>query len=163
MDKLKFIYTIYIAATPEKIWTALTSGELTQKYFFGRRVESDWQVGSSVTYWRDNDELDVQGKILECDPPRRLSFTWNVPNVTRERPSRATFELKSMGSFVKLTLVHDDLIPEDFVEDPNTFRGLNNGWPAILSNLKSVLETGKEFKLYSKIPAKKKKIAANQN
>ncbi len=144
MNKPTFVYVTYIATTPKKLWEALTSGDFTQKYFFGRKVQSDWEEGSTVIYLRENDELDVQGKVLQCEPFRLLSFTWDVPGdeTPRERVTRVTFELKPMDSTVKLTLKHEDLMPTDFYEDENTFVGLNNGWPAILSNLKSLLETG---------------------
>jgi uncharacterized protein YndB with AHSA1/START domain len=143
MSKPSFVYVTYIATTPEKLWEALTSGEFTQKYFFGRRVESDWQEGSPVTYYRPDGQLDVSGQVLRSVPPYLLSFTWQHHGDTqRERPTRVTFELKPMDSCVKLTLKHEDLLPQDFCEDDDTFVGLNNGWPAILSNLKSLLETG---------------------
>jgi uncharacterized protein YndB with AHSA1/START domain len=144
MSKPSFVYVIYIATTPEKLWEALTSGEFTQKYFFGRRVESDWHEGSPVKYYRPNGELDVFGQVLRSEPPHLLSFTWQVPGdeTPRERVTKVTFELKPMDSCVKLTLKHEDLLPQDIREDDDTFVGLNNGWPAILSNLKSLLETG---------------------
>ena len=84
--------------------------------------------------------MDVHGEVLECDPPRRLSYTFRIPSdpvaVKRKRPSHVTFELKSTGAAVKLTMTHADLLPEDFESDPNAFKGLNNGWPAILSSQK---------------------------
>jgi uncharacterized protein YndB with AHSA1/START domain len=143
MTKPKFVYVTYIATTPEKLWEALTSSEFTEKYFFGTRIQSDWQEGSSVTYSR-NGQVTDHGKILKCEPPRLLSFTWNQvgEETSREEPSLVNFELKPMESTVKLTLKHENLLPADIVDKDNTFEGLNNGWPAILSNLKSLLETG---------------------
>ncbi len=144
MTETKFVYATYIATTPEKLWKALTRSEFTEKYFFGTKVESDWQEGSQVTYSRNGETTD-HGVILKCDPYRLLSFTWN--NVSdesiRKEPSQVTFELKQMGSTVKLALRHENLQPGDIVEREDTFEGFNNGWPAILSNLKSLLETGK--------------------
>jgi uncharacterized protein YndB with AHSA1/START domain len=141
----EFIHVTYIASSPEKVWEALTSGDITRQYFFGRRVDSDWKPGSAVTYLRGNNELDVHGVVLTCDPPRILSFTWQAAEdkTPRDRPTRVTFELKPMGSTVKLTVKHEYLLPGDLFYDTDTFRGINNGWPAILSNLKSLLETGK--------------------
>ncbi|QRG70201.1 SRPBCC family protein [Brevibacillus choshinensis] len=139
-----FVYVSYIATTPEKLWEALTSSEFTEQYFFGSKIESDWKVGSSITYSRDGKVSDY-GTILKCEPYRVLSFTWTyvADRATREEPSQVTFELKQMGSAVKLTLKHEKLVAADIVEKEDTFEGLNNGWPAILSNLKSLLETGK--------------------
>jgi uncharacterized protein YndB with AHSA1/START domain len=144
MNKPTFVYVTYIATTPEKLWETLTSGEFTQKYFFGTDVQSDWIEGSSVTYLRNGQVTDY-GEVLKCEPFRLLSFTWNQvgDETNREHPSRVTFELKPMDSTVKLTLKHEDLMPSDLVDDDDTFAGLNNGWPAILSNLKSLLETGR--------------------
>ena len=143
MTNTAFVYDTYIATTPEKLWEALTSSDFTEKYFFGSKIQSDWQEGSTVTYSRDGQVTD-HGKILKCEPHRLLSFTWNYveDKTAREQPSRVTFLLKPMGSTVKLTLKHDNLLPADLVDREDTFEGLNNGWPAILSNLKSLLETG---------------------
>lgn len=145
----EFIHVTYIASTPEKVWEALTSGDLTRQYFFGRRVESDWKVGAPVTYLRENNELDIEGKVLACERPRVLSFTWHMPEdkTPRDRPTRVTFELKQMGSTVKQTVKHEDLLPGDYFYDTDTLKGFNNGWPAIMSNLKSLLETGKTLHL----------------
>jgi uncharacterized protein YndB with AHSA1/START domain len=143
MDDTLFVYVTYIATTPEKLWEALTSSDFTEKYFFGTKIQSDWQEGSSVTYSR-NGRVTDHGIILKCEPYRLLSFTWNMvgDETSREQPSRVTFDLKSMDSTVKLTLRHENLEPADYVDKDDTFEGLNNGWPAIMSNLKSLLETG---------------------
>jgi uncharacterized protein YndB with AHSA1/START domain len=143
MTDTTFVYVTYIATTPEKLWEALTKSEFIEKYFFGTSIQSDWQEGSSVTYLR-NGQVTDHGIILKCEPHRILSFTWNYvgDKTSREEPSRVTFELKPMDSTVKLTLKHENLLPADLVDKDDTFEGLNNGWPAILSNLKSLLETG---------------------
>ncbi|WP_139491994.1 SRPBCC family protein [Brevibacillus dissolubilis] len=144
MTDTTFVYVTYIATTPEKLWEALTSGDFTEKYFFGSKIESDWQEGSSITYSRNGQVTDY-GTILKCEPHRILSFTWNyvADQTDREQPSQVTFKLKPMESTVKLTLTHENLLPADLMDSDDTFEGLNNGWPAILSNLKSLLETGK--------------------
>ncbi|RFU62244.1 SRPBCC family protein [Bacillus sp. V59.32b] len=143
MTKSTFVYVTYIATTPEKLWEALTSSDFTKKYFFGGKIQSDWQEGSSVIYSRNGQVVD-HGEILKCEPYRLLSFTWKIEgdDTPRERPTKVTFELKQMEATVKLTLKHEHLVDADYAEDNDTFRGLNNGWPAILSNLKSLLETG---------------------
>lgn len=143
MNHTKFVYVTYIATTPEKLWDALTKSEFTEVYFFGTKVESDWQEGSSVTYSRNGETCDY-GTVLKCEPQRLLSFTWTYvgDKTSRQQPTRVTFELHPMDSTVKLTLKHEDLVETDIVEKENTFEGFNNGWPAIMSNLKSLLETG---------------------
>ncbi|ODG90159.1 MULTISPECIES: SRPBCC family protein [Bacillaceae] len=143
MNKPQFVYVTYIATTPEKLWEALTSTQFTEKYFFGTAIESDWQVGSTVSYLR-NGEVTDYGTILKCEPNRLLSYTWNHTNdpTNRKEPSIVTFVLKELESTVRLTLKHENLEPTDLVDRDDTFEGLNNGWPAILSNLKSLLETG---------------------
>lgn len=144
MHQPNFTYVTYIAATPEDIWRALTEGEFTRRYFFGRRVKSDWRMGSPVAFFRPDGQVDVEGVVLRCEALRRISYTWAIPGDTtpRQRPTRVTFTIEPMDSTVKLTLVHEDLLPGDFEARADTFRGYNNGWPAILSNLKTMLETG---------------------
>ncbi|MGZ4159504.1 MAG: SRPBCC family protein [Neobacillus sp.] len=143
MTDTTFVYVTYIATTPEKLWEALTSSDFTEKYFFGTSIESDWQEGSRVTYSR-NGQVTDHGIILKCEPPRVLSFTWTYvqDKSDRDQPSRVTFELTPLESTVKLTLKHENLLPSDIVAENDTFEGFNNGWPAIMSNLKSLLETG---------------------
>lgn len=149
MGQPEYIYTTYINTTPDKLWDALINGNKTKQYFFGQEIHSDWQEGSPVEYRRANGELDVYGEILKCDPENVLSFTWNVSgdDTPRDQPTRVTFKLKLWDSAVKLTVVHENLKMTDFVEQEDTLQGLNNGWPFILSNLKSLLETGKTLPL----------------
>jgi uncharacterized protein YndB with AHSA1/START domain len=144
MTEKSFVYVTYIATTPEKLWDALTSSEYTEKYFFGSSIQSDWQEGADITYSR-NGQVSDYGIILKIGENRVLSFTWTYvgDGVEVKQPSRVTFELKPMKETVKLTLRHENLQPGDLVNRDDTFEGLNNGWPAILSNLKSLLETGK--------------------
>jgi uncharacterized protein YndB with AHSA1/START domain len=137
------VFVSYIRANPELIWDALTNGETTKKYFFGRRVESDLKVGSAFNYWFDEGHgLDVAGKILECDPPRRLVVTWSVVWVEEMRdlpPARVTYQIEPLGDYSRLTVIEEvpEAVPEKFLE------GGKQGWPMILSSLKSLLETGK--------------------
>ncbi|MDQ0482281.1 SRPBCC family protein [Guptibacillus hwajinpoensis] len=135
-------YSIYIATTPESLWNALTSGESTRNYFFGMKVESDWEEGSKVAFIRKNGEVDVEGEVVIAKPYEKLTFTWDHPDVEREEPSVVTYKMKKLAEVVKLTVVHDNVVADDYCDEEDTFRGLNNGWPAILSNLKSYLETG---------------------
>ncbi|UOQ44954.1 SRPBCC family protein [Halobacillus salinarum] len=137
-----FVYVTYIRSSRLKVWEALTSGSFTRKYFFGRDVVSEWTEGARVVYLRENGELDVEGEVLQANPFERLSFTWRHAGDTRSEPTIVTFILEEMNETVKLTLHHERLMDGDLNEENDTFRGLNNGWPAILSNLKSYLETG---------------------
>jgi uncharacterized protein YndB with AHSA1/START domain len=143
MDHTEFVYVTYIATTPIKLWKALTSSEYTEKYFFGSSITSDWQEGSEVTYSRSGRVTDY-GQIVRCEPYQELSYTWMYvgDGVEVKEPSRVTFKLIPLNETVKLVLKHENLQPGDLVDREDTFEGLNNGWPAILSNLKSLLETG---------------------
>ncbi len=142
MNKTSFVYTTYIATTPEKLWAALTNSEFTKQYFFGREIVSDWQVGSSFKLM-NKDKVDHYGEVLVCEPYRLLTVTWSVKDDEGERFSKVTYELAPMNSTVKLTLRHEDLLEKDIRKDEGKIEGFNNGWPVVLSNLKSLLETGK--------------------
>lgn len=140
MDRPDFVYVIYIATTPERLWEALTSGEFTRQYWGGRRIQSDWNVGSSVVHVREDGGMDWQGEVLRSDPPHLLAYTFHMlisDKHRRERPSRVTFELEPLDWGVKLTLIHSEA-----EEDSATLETTRHGWPAILSSLKSLLETG---------------------
>ena len=148
-----FVYATYIRTTPEKLWEALTSADFSAKYWFGFRFEIELKTGGRVRILppRDVERYgDHAGTVLTCEPCRKLVYTF-VPKDSaevarkRESPSRVTYELTPMGALVRLRLIHENLLPEDLEKDPNTFRGINNGWPAILSSLKSLLETGHEI------------------
>jgi uncharacterized protein YndB with AHSA1/START domain len=139
MSKPQFVYVTYIETTPEKLWDALTSSEFTRRYWFDAEVRSDWNVGSSFALLMDGKPTDV-GEILEADPPRRLAYTFKHllrEELRNEPESRVTFTLEPHGEVVKLTLVH-----EGFVEGSKYLDAISKGWPAILSNLKSMLERG---------------------
>lgn len=137
----KTTYVTYISAPPERIWTALTSAEDTRHYFFGMNVDSDWKVGATVKYVRADGTLDVQGEVIECEAPRRLSVTWHVEwheEFRRLSPAVVTFQIDALGDVSRLTLTeaHSDNIDDRLLE------GGRHGWPIILCNLKTMLETG---------------------
>jgi uncharacterized protein YndB with AHSA1/START domain len=135
----EFIYVSYIETTPEKLWEALTSSDFTRRYWWDTRVVSDWKVGSPFSLVLNGRTTDV-GEILEAARPRRLSYSFrHILNeaARNERPSRVTFVLEPHGKLVKLTLTH-----EDFAEDSVVIDGISKGWPAIMSSLKSLLESG---------------------
>jgi uncharacterized protein YndB with AHSA1/START domain len=148
-----FVYATYIRTTPEKLWEALTSGDFTVKYWFGFRMEIEQKAGGNVRILPPKDPEkygDHAGKVLVCEPPRKLVYTFvmkDKPEVAakRQSPSRVTYEIVPMGPQVRLRLIHENLLPEDLETDPNRFQGVNNGWPAVLSSLKSLLETGQEI------------------
>jgi uncharacterized protein YndB with AHSA1/START domain len=137
----KTVYVIYIASAPEKVWEALTSAAFTRQYFFGRTAEIEPKVGGDFVLRMPDGRLDIKGRVTEWDPPRRLSATWAVDfEEFRELPeSLVTYEIEPMGESVKLTMT------EAFQWDvPDAIlAGGRQGWPLILSGLKSVLETGK--------------------
>ncbi len=140
MGESEFVYVAYIATTPEKLWEALTDGDFTQRYWGGRRIQSDWNVGSPVRHVRSDGGIDWQGEVLQSQRPHLLSYTFHMQISDEhrdERPSRVTFELQSVGSVVKLTLTHNG-----FEAGSTTFETTFHGWPAIMSSLKSLLETG---------------------
>jgi uncharacterized protein YndB with AHSA1/START domain len=147
MNKTSFVYTTYIETTPEKLWTALTNSEFTKQYFFGREIISDWQVGSSFKLI-NKDKVQDYGEVLVYEPYRLLTVTWSVKDVEGDRFSKVTYELTPMNSTTKLTLLHEDLLEKDIRKDEGKVEGFNNGWPVILSNLKSLLETGKTLSAF---------------
>ncbi len=138
MNKPTFVYVTYVAATPEQVWEGLTSPEFTRQYW--KRAESDWQPGSPVTHWNEDDTVNLQGEVLESDPPHRLVFTFGAASDyggLEEAPSRVTFTIDTLGGVTRLTVTHDEFPPKSKV-----YEQIQMGWPAILSNLKSLLETG---------------------
>jgi len=139
MSKPEFVYITYIETTPEKLWEALTSSEFSKRYWWNTEVKSDWKVGSPFALVMDGTTTDV-GEVLEFDRPRRLSYTFHhilSEAARKERPSRVTFVLEPHGKLTKLTLTHEDFEAGSVILD-----GISKGWPAILSSLKSMLESG---------------------
>ena len=141
MTRPQFVYVSYINTTPQKLWDALTRGEFTQKYWFGRRIESDWHKGSPVRFYDGNtDVVTDDGVVLESDPPRRLSYTFRQVGIEMQ-PTRVTFTIDTRDDLVKLTLVHDEMPDEAMAE---AFR---EGWAPILSSLKTYLESGQPLQI----------------
>ena len=135
------VYTIYIAATPEKVWQALTTTEFSRKYFSGLAVEAELKVGGAFVVRAPDGSVHIDGEVIECVAPRKLTITWNVnwPNLV-EKLGRTlvTYDIEPAGDAVRLTMTeaHDRPISDDILS------GGRAGWPAILSSLKSLLETG---------------------
>ncbi|MFY9956770.1 SRPBCC family protein [Bradyrhizobium sp.] len=139
MSKPEFVYTFYIETTPEKLWEALTSSEFSRRYWFGTELRTDWKIGSPFALVMNGTTTDV-GEILEADPPRRLSYSFKHvldDEMRNEQPSKVVFVLEPYGKLVKLTLTH-----AGFAEGSKLLDGISKGWPAIMSGLKSLLETG---------------------
>lgn len=140
MDKQRFVYATYIQASPEKVWDALMNPELTKQYWFGHHNASEWKVGSGWKHQMADDPsvVHVVGTVLESDPPKRLVVTWVSPDNEgdEENTSRVTYEIEAFGENVKLTVTHEDLHKE-------MFDSVSFGWPIVLCNLKTLLETGK--------------------
>jgi uncharacterized protein YndB with AHSA1/START domain len=145
------VYTIYIAATPAKIWEALTSAELSRQYFFGNAVEVELKVGGAFIVRAPDGSLHIGGEVFECDPPRKLTVSFNVnwPELIEKLgPTLVSYEIEQAGSAVRLTMTeaHDRPISDDILS------GGRQGWPAILSSLKSLLETGEPLTIQMQPP-----------
>jgi uncharacterized protein YndB with AHSA1/START domain len=136
----EFVYVTFIRTTPERLWAALTDATLNRQYWFGMHQESDFKTGSPWRLLFEDGRVADTGEVLEADPPRRLVLRWHNefrPELKAEGPARCTIELEPLHQAVKLTIVHS-------MDRPNAaFIGaVSQGWPKILSNLKSLLETG---------------------
>jgi uncharacterized protein YndB with AHSA1/START domain len=144
MPETKFVYVTYIASTPEKIWDAIVTGDIARQYWGAENV-SDWQPGSPWRHVRGDASRTVmlEGKVLESDRPRRLAMTWAEPN-GGSKPSRVTITLDPLQDMVRVTVVHDEL------EEGSDMAGrIANGWPRVLSSLKSFLETGRPLNVWA--------------
>ena len=133
------VYTIYIASTPEKIWQALTSAEFSRDYFFGNAVEVELKIGGAYIVRAPDGSLHISGEVIECNPPRKLTFNVNWPELIEKLgQTLVTYEIEPAGDAVRLTMTesHDRPLSDDILS------GGRQGWPAILSSLKSLLETG---------------------
>lgn len=155
MSRTEFVYVTYIETTPETLWRALTEPQFTRRYW-GAELKSDWKPGSPLL-WREGGEgefEDLDQVILESDPPRLLSYTWHrfqpwhaemfgwsqekLATVLQEKQSKVTFEIEPAArDMVKLSVRHDG-----FDEDSEMLKAISGGWPAVLSSLKTLLETG---------------------
>ncbi|HUA48459.1 MAG TPA: metalloregulator ArsR/SmtB family transcription factor [Solirubrobacteraceae bacterium] len=157
MDKPSFVYTTFIRSTPERLWQALTDPAFTERYW-GVAFDSDWKPGSSITLRQWGLAIaDPDQVVLESEPYRRLAYTWQtftpewqeqaaervgfprefLERIATEPRSKVAFEIDDLGEFVKLTVIHDGFEPGSEVLET-----ISQGWPHILSNLKTLLETG---------------------
>jgi uncharacterized protein YndB with AHSA1/START domain/DNA-binding transcriptional ArsR family regulator len=137
-DKPTFVYVTYIESTPEKVWRALTDADLTAEYW-GHQNISDWRPGSRWEHQRTDGSgvADIVGTVLETAPLARLVMTFGGPGAASDGgPSRVSFEIEPYGEIVRLTVTHENLA------DQAEYDAASAGWPAVLANLKSLLETG---------------------
>jgi uncharacterized protein YndB with AHSA1/START domain/DNA-binding transcriptional ArsR family regulator len=142
MEAPTHIYEVYIRTTPDRLWQAITSPEYTRRYFYGGRYETSWRPGAAYTTSLEDGTTPFEGTVVEADPPRRLVYTFRYvgdPETRAEQPSRVTWEITPLaGELCKLSLVHDGFAAGELA----TYRKVGGGWPFILSNLKTLLETG---------------------
>jgi DNA-binding transcriptional ArsR family regulator/uncharacterized protein YndB with AHSA1/START domain len=153
MDKPTFVYTTYIQTTPERLWQALTEPEFTRRYW-GATFQTDWKAGATMTWDHFGITVaDPEQVVLESEPYRRLSYSWHSftpelieslhlteearERIVAEQRSKVTFDIEPLGDQVKLTVVHDGFDPGSTVATM-----VSQGWPRVLSNLKTLLETG---------------------
>ena len=135
-----FAYVTFIRTTPERLWSALTDAAFIKRYWFDMTIETDWKVGSPWRLLFTDGRVADAGEIVEADPPRRIVIRWRnewKPEMKAEGYSRCTMELEPVDGAVKLTVTHAmDRADSQFIG------AVSGGWPRILSNLKSLLETG---------------------
>jgi uncharacterized protein YndB with AHSA1/START domain len=134
-SKPEYVYVTYIQSTPEKVFGALSDAELTKLYWGVKKNVSDWKPGSPWAHQDyETNEVAVSGEVLEIDPPKRLVITWKSQQID-EPASKVTFLVESQFGAVKLTVTHEQL-------GPKMYEGVSQGWPAVLSSLKTLLESG---------------------
>lgn len=140
MAKSTFVYVTYIRTTPEKLWSALTDVEFMKQYWFGMHCESQWTPGSPWKMVSSDGSITDAGEIVEAEPLRRLVIRWQHqknPELKAEGDSLCAIELESTGAAVKLSITHS------IEREPSKLIGaVSGGWPKIMSNLKSLLESG---------------------
>ena len=136
-----FVYVTYIRTSAETLWSALLKPEFTKQYWFGMQMVSDWKPGASWQLVFADGRIGDTGEVLEIEPPRRLVVRWHNefrPELKAEGPAQCTFELEPNGDVVKLTITHSSVKANSKV-----IAAVSGGWPKILANLKTLLETGK--------------------
>jgi uncharacterized protein YndB with AHSA1/START domain len=150
MTKPGFVYVTYIATSPEQVWRALVNTDVTREFWVDPTSDrpahenvSDWKPGSRWEHRRIDaaGTVDMVGKVVESSPPRRLVVTWARPKDAEDeaKHSRVTFDIEPQGAgLVRLTVTHEDL-----EGDAQMLAGISDGWPKVLSNLKTLLETGR--------------------
>lgn len=138
------VFQVFIRTTPQRLWQAITDGDLTQQYYFNSIVKSGWEVGSELNYELPDGTPLITGEVLEIDPPNRLvsTFTPHWDPSGRAPTSRVTYEIEQIKEVCKLTVTHDDL---DLAHPAHG--GVIEGWSKLLSSMKSLIETGEPLPL----------------
>jgi uncharacterized protein YndB with AHSA1/START domain len=140
MARSTFVYVSYIRTTSEQLWSALTDVQFMKQYWFGMHCESEWTVGSPWKMVSGDGRITDSGSIIEVEPRRRMVIRWRHeknPELKAEGDSLCTIELEPSGTAVKLSITHS------IEHDPSKLiAAVANGWPGIISNLKTLLETG---------------------
>ena len=153
-DAPAFVYQTYIRTSPEQLWRALTEPAFTERYWGGLALDTDWKVGSPIS-WRFGGVTvdDPEQVVVESDPYRRLAYSWHTftpewavasgidealrAEIADERRSVVTFEIEDVGEMVKLTVLHGN-----FEAGSTVATMVRDGWPRVVSELKTLLETG---------------------
>jgi uncharacterized protein YndB with AHSA1/START domain len=140
MSRSAFTYALYVRAMPDQIWSALTQRELIKRYWFGATLESEWTAGASWRMVLPDGRTSDEGEVIEAEPGRKLVLQWRHvmnPDLEVEGASRCAITLVADGAATKLSVLHE-------MERPGSrlIAAVSDGWPRILSNLKSVVETG---------------------
>lgn len=147
-ERTSFVYVTFIAAAPEKVFEAITSADLTSRYW-GHANVSDWQPGSRWEHVRnEGGTVELVGKVVEHSPPAKLVISWvnRSQEADPQAYSRVTFDILPYDDgMTKLIVTHDDLIKGSGME-----QGVSKGWPIVLSSLKSFLETGTGLNVFAK-------------
>jgi uncharacterized protein YndB with AHSA1/START domain len=146
-DKTSFVYVTYIRSTPDKVFEAIMRPEIARRYW-GHENVSDWKPGSDWQHVRDNEQrtVNIVGKVVEASPPKCLVITWASPSQADDAGaySRVRFDVESCADMVRLTVTHDELDADSAMA-----RGIQRGWPIVLSSLKSLLETGQGIDVFA--------------
>lgn len=146
--KTSFVYVTYIRSTPEKVYEAIANPEVARRYW-GHENISDWKPGSDWQHVRANDQrtVNIIGKVVKALPPTRLVVTWASPSRADDPAaySRVTFDITPYDGMVRLTVSHDEL-----EAGGSMAKGIQQGWPIVLSSLKSLLETGEGIDVFAK-------------
>jgi len=147
-EKTSFVYVTYIRSTPEKVYEAITKPEIARRYW-GHENVSDWKPGSTWQHVRANEQRSVElvGKVVEAAPPTRLVITWANASQAADPDSysRVSFDIAPYDEMVRLTVTHDEL-----EAGSGMAKGIQQGWPIVLSSLKSMLETGQGIDVFAK-------------
>lgn len=147
-ETTSFVYVTYIRSTPEKVFEAITQPEIARRYW-GHENVSDWKPGSGWQHVRANEQRTVElvGKVVETTPPTRLVITWANASQAADPAaySRVTFDIAPYDQMVRLTVTHDEL-----EAGSGMAKGIQQGWPIVLSSLKSLLETGQGIDVFAK-------------